>query len=321
MHFDEALRLVAELAATQHGAFSRIQAADRGMSRRHIQRLVERGIADQPVAGVLRFTATPRTWRQQQMIATLPNPAFHAGFRAAAYLHRIDGFAGSRPPTPEIVGPRKARRVAGIDVVQHWVDPLDPTDLVVVDGIRCTGLARTVVDVSGLGDWDLAVRAVDDFERRGGSLKWLGRTAERLHRPGQSGTATVFELLARRRVGGRVPDTWFERLVERCIATPGLPPWVRQYEIRDAGGNVVARPDLACPTLLLAVEAHSRAFHFGQRAEALDQRRDNRLGALGWHIIYVGWYDTESPDVVAETITATARARATQLGITLPGVA
>ncbi|WP_117000885.1 type IV toxin-antitoxin system AbiEi family antitoxin domain-containing protein [Desertimonas flava] len=321
MHFDDALRLVAELAATQHGAVTRAQAADRGMSRRQIQRIVQCGVATEPVRGVLCFTSAPRTWRQDQMVATLAGQGFHAGFRAAAYLHRLDGFVGQRPPTPEIVGPRSVRRITGIDVVQHWVEPLDPADLVVVDAIPCTGLARTVIDVSSLGDRDLAVRSVDDFERRGASLQWLGLTAERLHRPGQSGTRMVFELLARRRSGGRVPDTWFERLVERCVAIPGLPPWVRQHDVRDASGNLIGRPDLACPALLLGVEAHSRAFHFGQRAEALDQRRDNRLAAVGWHLIYVGWYDAESPAVVAETIRATALARARQLGINLPWVA
>lgn len=321
MRLHEALGLIAELAAVQHGAFARAQAADRGISRGQIQRLAERGIVNQPVRGVFVFTAAPPTWRQQQMIATLVNPEFHAGFRAAAYLHHIDGFAGSRPPTPEIVGPRSVRRVVGIDVVQHWVEPLDPVDLVVVDGIRCTGLARTVIDVAGLGDRDLAVRAVDDLERRGSSLNWLGRSAERLHRPGQSGTNVVFDVLARRRDGGRVPDTWFERLVERCLSIPGLPPWFRQYEVRDAAGGLIGRPDLACPALQLGVEAHSRTFHFGQRPEALDQRRDNRFAAHGWHISYVGWYDTESPNIVAETIGATARTRARQLGITLPWVA
>lgn len=122
-----------------------------------------------------------------------------------------------------------------------------------------------MIDVCGLGDRQLAMRAVDDYERRGHSLGRLGLSAERLHRPGQSATHTVLELLARRRHGGRVSDTWFERLVERCLTIPGLPPWVRQHEVRDPAGNLIGRPDLACPQLLLGVEAHSRAFHFGQR--------------------------------------------------------
>jgi hypothetical protein len=107
-------------------------------------------------------------------------------------------------------------------------------------------------------------------------------------------------------------------LVEQCVRLPGLPPWVRQHDVRDADGRVVARLDLACPAVLLGVEANSKKFHFGQGAEALDQRRDNRAAAEGWEITYVGWYDTEQPAVVARTIESIARRRAALLGVTLP---
>ncbi len=307
---------VAELAASQHGVFTRTQAAARGITARHLKAQSALALFDEPVHGVLRVRAAPSTWHQQMLIATLAPPGFYAGFRAAAYLHRLDGFCD--PPTPEIVGPRGCRSVAGIDVVQHWVEPLDPDDLVVVDGISTTGLARTVVDVCGRRDVNRSLRAFDDFERRGASLNWLRLTAQRLHRPGQAGTGVVFELLDRRQRGGRVPDSWFERLVEHCLRMPGLPPWVRQHEVRDAGGRVVARLDLACPTLLLGVEANSKQFHFGQGPEALDQRRDNRAAVEGWDITYVGWYDTEQPVVVARTIESIARSRAALLRVPLP---
>lgn len=319
MRRNDAMGAVAELAASQHGAFTRRQAAAIGLSRRQIQDLANDPLLDEPVRGILRFRAAPETWHQRMMIATLVGPGFFAGFRAAAYLHGIDGFRQS--PTPEIVGGRTCRAVRGIDVIQHWVEPLAPDDFVIVDGIPCTGLARTVVDVCGLGPRDRATRAVDDFERRRESLNWLRLTAERLHRPGQAGTGAVLSLLDRRQCGGRVPDSWFERLVEGCLSLCGLPPWERQHEVIDGTGSVVGRLDLACPALLLGVEAHSRQFHFGQRAESLDQRRDNRLAALGWHLIYVGWYDTEQPAVVAATIDSVARRRAALLGIRLPWVA
>ena len=129
------------------------------------------------------------------------------------------------------------------------------------------------------------------------------------------------KLLDRRQRGGRVPDSWFERLVERCISPIDLPPWVCQHVVRGDDGAVVGRLDLACPALLLGVEAHSRGFHFGARPEALDEQRDNRLGALGWHIVYVGWVATEAPATVAATIDAIARRRAAQLGISIPWAA
>jgi hypothetical protein len=319
MRRNDAMGAVAELAASQHGAFTRRQAAGVGLSPRQIRSLVTASLIDEPTPGVLRVRAAPATWHQALMAAALAGPGFWAGFRAAAYLHRIDGFR--RQPPIEVVGPRSCRRIRGIDVVQHWVEPLDLDDLTRIDGIPCTSFARTVVDVCGVVDAELAVRVVDDFERRGVSLNWLRLTADRVHRPGQSGTGSVFRLLDRRQRGGRVPDSWFERLVERCVALPGLPPWARQHEVVDRDGRVVARLDLACPDLLLGVEAHSMEFHFGQRAESMDQRRENRCSALGWQITYVGWYDTEDPATVAKTIEAIARRRATLHGVSASGVA
>jgi hypothetical protein len=318
MRRDDAMAAVAQLAGSQHGAFTRRQAAELGLSRRQIQAIAIDPAVAEPIRGVLVFRAAPATWRQRMMVATLAPPGFHAAYRAAGFLHGLDGCR--EPPRPEIVGPRNARAVRGVDVIQHWVDRLDRDDLVHVDGIPCTGLARTVIDVCGLGDTDLATRAVDDFERGRHSLNWLRLTADRLHRPGQAGTGEVLRLLDKRQRGGRVTDSWFERLVERCVAAPGLPPWLRQYEVYD-GAQFVGRLDLACPQLLLGVEAHSREFHFGRAVEAFDQRRENRVSAAGWHIVYVGWYDTESPATVAAMIERIARRRAALLGVPLPWAA
>jgi hypothetical protein len=103
------------------------------------------GLLDEPTAGVLRMRGSPPTWRQRMMVATLIGPGFHAGFRAAAHLHRLDGF--QHPQPIEVVGGPSCRRIRGLDVIQHWIEPLPPVDLVLLDGIPCTGLARSVVDV------------------------------------------------------------------------------------------------------------------------------------------------------------------------------
>ena len=62
-------------------------------------------IVDEPVSGVLRISGSPPPWRQEMMIATLVRPGLHAGFRAAAHLHDLDGFR--RPPSIEVVVGRR----------------------------------------------------------------------------------------------------------------------------------------------------------------------------------------------------------------------
>jgi hypothetical protein len=119
--------------------------------------------------------------------------------------------------------------------------------------------------------------------------------------------------------GGRAPDTWFERLVERCVAIIDLPPWERQHRVVDEEGRFLGRVDLACPLLRLGVEAHSKRYHFGVMAGGSDQARDDDMTAAGWNLRYVGWYAaTKTPDQVAAMIGRIARRRAIDLGVALP---
>lgn len=115
MQCNDAMGAVAELAASQHGAFSRLQAVTLGLSSRRIQTMARAGLVDEPVRGVLRIRGAPITWHQRMMVATLVGSGFHAGFRAAAHLHGIDGC--HRPPPIEVIGGPSRRRIGGLDVV------------------------------------------------------------------------------------------------------------------------------------------------------------------------------------------------------------
>lgn len=94
---------------------------------------------------------------------------------------------------------------------------------------------------------------------------------------------------------GQLPATWFEELLALCLDDPTLPDLVLQHPIRDASGRVVARADIAFPSVRLGLEAHSREFHFGPIAEPLDEDRDIAAGLCGWELTYLGWYATKRP--------------------------
>ena len=64
MRRNDAMGAVAELAASQHGAFTRRQAAAIGLSPRQIRSLADLSLIDEPVPGVLRIRAAPTTWHQ-----------------------------------------------------------------------------------------------------------------------------------------------------------------------------------------------------------------------------------------------------------------
>lgn len=306
--------IVARLGAEQHGAITRKQAQAAGLSSRDLRRLIDSGLLREPVPGVVVFTAAADSLRQRLWVAThAAGGGFLAAGAAAAWLHRLDGF--DREPAVEVIGARGRRMPAIPGLIQH-VGAVEAGDRYAIDGIPCVGLARTVCDIAGRFGASTALRAIDDFERRGFSLDWLARTATRLHRPGQSGTRVVMQLLGQR--SGCATETWFERLVELCVAIPGMPRWERQYVVRD-GSRHVARVDLAAVPLRLAVEAHSRRFHFGAGPQSADERRDSDLAAIGWDVAYVGWHAaTRTPEAVAGEIEQIARRRAADLGVTLP---
>ena len=317
MHSSDAWGAVAGLGAAQHGAFTRDQALANGLTTRRLRALIASGLLREPVPGVLVVGAAPTNVKQRLWVATHGRAGgLLAAGAAAAWLHGLDGFDAD--PPLELIGPR-GRKPPPLEGVIFHVGDVAPPDRYEVDGIPTVGLARTICDVASCVGRDMTKRMIDSFERQGSSLRWLADTATRLHRPGQSGTGTVRDLLTQR--SGQAPDSWFERLVEACVSLPGLPPWTRQHDVFD-DGRFAGRVDLACIPLRLAVEAHSKRFHFGAGRETADQHRDDALAAAGWDVRYVGWHAaTHTPHQVAAMIDRVARRRARDLGIGLPWVA
>ena len=302
-----------ELFAAQRGLVTSRQAQRLGLSRAAAARRERAGQLDRPFSTVLRLTAAPRTWEQGVLAAVLATscPAA-ASHRAATALHVLDGC----PPGMVELSVTARYRVDLPGVVVHHIDALDPSDLVTIRGIPCTGLARTLADLGSVVAPAAVERALDDARRRGVSLQWLEETAARLHRPGQSGTGVLLRLLAEAREIPAVRGSWFEKLVEDCLRSPELPPLVRQHSVHDAEGRLAGILDLAFPSIRLGVEAHSRQFHFGHSAEQRDEDRDHRLARCGWEVLYIGWQHTRSPDAVLSLVVETARHRRRLLGET-----
>jgi hypothetical protein len=286
---DDAVRAVAELAASQHRAFTRRQAAELNFDRTRVATAMRLGWLDEPIPGVLRLTGSPATWHQRLMLVTL-SAGGHAvaSHRSAARLHRLDCFEACDLVEVSVV--RGRRRPSPEAAITHQVAALAKCDLVTVDGIRCTGLARTVADLGSVCDPLQVRRALTDLRRRGSSLRWVQLTAERLHRPGQRGSGVLLRQLASIPFEGRVPDSWFEELLALCLVDPALQPVEPQFPIRDSSGRIVARTDNAIPSVRLGLEAHSRKFHFGPDAEPLDEQRDIRAAKCGWELLYLGSY-------------------------------
>lgn len=226
-------------------------------------------------------------------------------------MHGIDEFTHE---LVKVTVPRGAKILVD-DVIVHQSALVD-ADVIALFGIRCTTLARTILDVASVVDARLLERAMDHFQRTGHSLARLDREIDRLHRPGQRGTKAVHLAVERRRLGGAVRGSWFEKLIEECIASPRLPTPVLQHEIWASDGSFIARVDLAFPALRIAIEAHSRSFHSGTHSEVVDQRRENRALAEGWLFVYLGWADRRTPAQARGFLERLVTRRAKDLGLT-----
>lgn len=309
---------IAAFAAAHHGVITRRQAAELGVHSTAVSRLLRRDVLRLAGPGVLIVNGSPPTWQQHVYASTLHcrEQGLSIG-RASARLHRVDGL--EHDPTVHVTFPRTCRPdIPGV-LVSHTGDTYPAADRVVIDGIPCAGLARTICDLASFAPESLE-RAIDDFERRGYSLTWLAQTADRLQSRGRPGIALVGREIERRVVGPQVRGSWFEKLVELCLASPRLPGVERQHVIRNDAGKFLARVDLAVPSVRFAIEAHSRKHHTGPRAEVLDERRERKVVAEGWLVEYLGWSDVvQTPAAVCRHIESVAARRARDFGVPWPG--
>lgn len=303
-------RAMAEFAVSHHGHVTRTQAAAFGFAPRDIHVAKELGWLTEPVRGVLVLRGYPPTWEQRLAVATAAsaaNPLVSNG--ATARLFSLDGFQAA-PEELTVLRPHRVNRHATHGMIVHQTASLPEVDRYERDGLPCTSLARTLVDLGSTESSDKVWRALISARRlhRVNPL-WLQQTAHRLHRPGQLGTGVLIRALHRWSLEGTLPDSWFEELLRRMLDHPDIPPIVPQFVLTNEAGVFIARIDLGIPAARLGIEGHSREFHFGPIREAADEDRDLRVTACGWELVYLGWYSQRRPDEVVELIAKSCQQR------------
>jgi very-short-patch-repair endonuclease len=295
---------VGEFAASRYGVITRKQAAAIGLTPKVVTRRVKAGYLREPTPGVLTVAGSEESWHQRMLVATLASGGIGvAGFRSAAALHRLDGY--SHGPV-ELLLPT-ARRNAALIATVHRAS-FSPDDVATVDGIRCTNIARTLIDIASVDRPERVAQAFESAWRNGVSLAWLRHTAESLQGHGQRGARLIIQLLDGADAHRRPSESVLELRLERILKdVPGL---VRQHSVVTNGGSFVARVDFAIPGARIAVEAHSRRFHFGPGAVAADEAREHALKSAGWDVYYFGQQSMKAPARVRAAVVAAISRRA-----------
>jgi hypothetical protein len=175
--------------------------------------------------------------------------------------------------------------------VVHRADVAE-ADVEARDGLRCTGVARTLSDLARVLDRTKAVVAVDSALRLGlvspSELAPMGRALGR----GSGLLRKVHSTLDPK--SGSVLET----LLRLALADAGIPSPVTQYRVMEHG-HEVARVDFCWPERRLIVEADGFAFHSSRDDYRRDRQRMNELERLGWRVLRFTWEDVvHRPDHV-----------------------
>lgn len=296
------LALVAAIAATQHGAVSRSQLVAAGASRQAIAWAVRVGELLAVAPEVYVVAGAPSTWRQQLMIAVLDaGPGACVSHRAAAILHGIA--RRGMQEIVEITTPRtRSEKLLGV-VVHKPLDLRWDRDVVIVDGIPCTGPLRTLVDLgvtqSWVEVWDAIERAIQAGLVTHRGCEWM---LAQLSKQGRHGCGPYRRALDERALKMAAPH---KGLLEPRVAALArrykLPAYEYQYDVFGDGSILL---DFAWPPYKVAAEFDGFDAHGTPKAMNSDFERDHMLeNEHGWFIIHFTWYMVvKRPKYVADQI-------------------
>jgi very-short-patch-repair endonuclease len=295
--------MAAKHAELQHGVFTISQVRQHGGTDAAVLHRLQTGAWKLlPYRGVYLVAGCPWSWEQQlHALVLAAGPSAAASHRSAAALLGIPGF--SRQGVIEVVTTRALRnRTPGAYV--HSSRQLPPEHLTVVEAIKTTTVARTLVDLAGVLHPRRAERVLDNcLARRLVTVDAVRSAVALLGRRGRPGIAVVRQLLEERADDYIAPESGLEVRALEVIRQAGLPEPDRQVDVGDHDGWV-GRVDLAYRDQRLVIEIDSDVHHSTLVDRRADHDRDRRLSAAGWNVERVTEDDLGRPDSLAARLRA-----------------
>jgi very-short-patch-repair endonuclease len=266
------------------------------------RRLVE-GAWVRLAPSVYALASHPFTWERQAMAAVLSIPDAVLSGRAAAALHRIEGF---RKGAVEVTVPPGGNS-------RSTLAPVRRSDFIratTVDRIPTLTMVDTLSSLAGRVSAPMLERAVDHVlvATRIPLVRIEDRFVE-FAAGRRRGTAAMRELLDVRNSGYVPATSELERLLRRMLLGPGLPEFSFEVEMCwwSAGQGRVDAYALGCT---LIVEGDGRGWHTRERDFARDRERDNLAAANGHAVLRFTFGQLSSErDACRRLVRQTAEAR------------
>ena len=290
--------VLAALARRQHGVVSLAQLLALGFTASAVRSRVARGRLHRIHRGVYAVGHDRLTRQGRWMAAVLAY-----GGQAVLSHRSAGGHWELRPDNRwaiDVSVPRPAvhsRR--GIQA--HITATLTGADVTIHDGIPCTTVARTLLDLSEVVDRRGLERAIDRAEMlRRFDLRAVEDVLARAG--GRRGVGVLRSVLGSWSDHGLTETEIEERFFRACDAArlprPLANAWLR-LEDREI------KADFLWPAERLVVETDGRATHSTHAAFEEDRRRDQSLVLAGYRVVRFTWRQvTDEPALVAATVRA-----------------
>jgi predicted transcriptional regulator of viral defense system len=290
---------IVALAERQHGLITLPQLQLHGLGKAAVAKRAKDGRLYRVYRGV-DTVGRPHLTRHGHWLAAVLACGSKAALshRSAAALHGIR--ADNRAKTDVTLAGPSARSRPTIDV--HTSLTLEPADITTADGIRCTTMARTLVDLGDVVSRCAVERAVDQAE----VLRVFDGKAvhEALARAGPRRGAGILRAVLR---SYEEPTVTRRELEERFLAlcrTASLPsPAANAWITLDDG--IAYKADFLWRTERLIAETDGRDVHTTRKAFEHDRLRDQRLTLAGFTIVRFTWRQvTREPQRIAGALQA-----------------
>jgi very-short-patch-repair endonuclease len=286
---------IAEICARQHLQISVAQLVELGLRPSAIRMRAAAGRLHRTFHGVYSISPVWPSVKARWMAAVLAcGPGAALSYRDAGAAH------GVRPSSRRLIdvtAPRRAGRARpGIDA--HRSRCFLPQDIVLIDNIPCTSLARTLLDLAAILDRQGLNRAIERAEQlRVFDLEAVEELLARAN--GHPGAGKL-----RAAVGQAPPDS--ERVLEQLLADH-----LQRSDLPTAERNAIVEGyecDFAWFGQRLNVETDGDEFHRTKAARKRDRLRDRTLRRAGWRVERYTWDEvTADPAAVVAEIRALLR--------------
>ena len=290
---------LAERATSQHGVVARRQLLEMGYSSDQIKRM--RGSrALHPIhRGVYAVGHCKLTRRGRWMAAVLASgPDALLSHRCAAALRQV---RATSLTYVEVIVPSRRGRIAGVRAyISARIEQQDRDE---IDGIPCTSLALTLLNLAAVSPRRHVERACDEAEVL--EIFDLAAIQELLDRSGGCrGAGTLRAVLREHAIGTTLTRNKLEEGMLAALDALGLPrPHVNAEVVCRPG--VAPEVDFLWRRQRLVLETDGNRFHSTRRQIERDRRKEANLVRAGYRVLRATWLQVErEPHEVALMVAA-----------------